>query len=87
MPMSWSGDRLVYWTRDPKTFGDIWSVPLGTTSGDKKPVPISRRQADERNPQVSPDGKWIAYSSNETSQKRDLHQAISGRSRKNPGLG
>jgi hypothetical protein len=63
MPMSWSGDRLVYWTTDPKTAGDIWSVQL---TGDKKPVPILQTRADERNPQVSPDGKWIAYSSNET---------------------
>jgi Tol biopolymer transport system component len=63
MPMSWSGDRLVYWTSDPKTGGDIWSVPLG---GDRKPAPILATRADERNPQVSPDGKWIAYSSNQT---------------------
>ena len=25
-PMSWSGDRLVYWSSDPKTAGDIWAV-------------------------------------------------------------
>ena len=63
MPMSWSGDRLVYWTSNPKTAGDIWVVPL---SGEKKPVSVVNTRADERNPQVSPDGKWIAYSSNET---------------------
>ena len=62
-PMSWSGDRLVYWTSDPKTSGDIWSVAL---KGDQKPMPILQTRADERNPQVSADGKWIAYSSNET---------------------
>ena len=65
MPMSWSGDRIVYWTRDPKTGGDIWSVSANP-AGDNKPVAILQTQADERNPQVSPDGKWIAYSSNET---------------------
>jgi Tol biopolymer transport system component len=63
MPMSWTGDRLVYWVSDPKTAGDIWSVQL---SGEKKPQPIIQTRADERNPQVSSDGKWIAYSSNET---------------------
>jgi Tol biopolymer transport system component/tRNA A-37 threonylcarbamoyl transferase component Bud32 len=62
-PMSWSGDRLVYWMSDPKTAGDIWMVAL---AGDRKPVPIVHTQADERNPQVSPDGKWLAYSSNES---------------------
>src|SRR6266511_5771657 len=64
MPMSWSGDRLVYWTSDPKTAGDIWSVT--TASGEKKPTAVLQTPADERTPQVSPDGKWIAYSSNET---------------------
>ena len=63
MPMSWSGERLVYWANDQRTAGDIWSVG---TSGDKKPVPILQTPADERNPQVSADGKWLAYSSNET---------------------
>jgi Tol biopolymer transport system component len=62
MPMSWSGNKLVYWTRDPKTGGDVWSVDVS----EKKPVPILQTAADERNPQVSPDGKWLAYSSNET---------------------
>src|SRR5262249_10142203 len=56
-------DRLVYGTSDPKTSGDIWSVAV---SGDKKPVPILQTPADERNAQVSRDGRWIAYSSNET---------------------
>ena len=65
MPMSWSpdGKLLVYWTNDPKTAGDIWALPL---TGEKKPVVILQTTADERHPQVSPDGKWIAYSSNET---------------------
>ena len=63
MPMSWSGSRLIYWASDPKTSGDIWSVDL---AGDKKPIAILQTNADERNPQVSPDGKWLAYSSNET---------------------
>jgi dipeptidyl aminopeptidase/acylaminoacyl peptidase len=65
MPMSWSGDRLVYWTRHSQTLGDVWSVAIGGGGG-AKPEPILQSQADERNPQVSPDGRWIAYSSNET---------------------
>ncbi|MBM3818976.1 MAG: hypothetical protein FJW14_08170 [Acidimicrobiia bacterium] len=63
MPMSWTGNRLVYWTSDSKTGGDIWAVPL---DGDRKPVPLLQTRADERTPQVSPDGRWLAYSSNET---------------------
>ena len=65
MPMSWSpnGNLLVYWASDPKTSGDIWALPL---TGEKKPIPILQTVADERHPQVSPDGKWMAYSSNES---------------------
>jgi eukaryotic-like serine/threonine-protein kinase len=63
VPMSWSGDRIVYWTRSPKTGGDLWILPV---TGDRKPIPFLQGRADERTPQVSPDGRWIAYSSNET---------------------
>ena len=64
-PMSWSPDgaTLVYRLVNPATSGDIWMVPL---TGEKKPAAIVETPADERNPQVSPDGRWIAYSSNET---------------------
>lgn len=64
-PMSWSpdGTRLLYRTAAARTGGDIWSVPL---SGDRQPAPVLATLADERSAQVSPDGKWLAYSSNES---------------------
>jgi Tol biopolymer transport system component len=64
-PMSWlpDGQTLVYWTSSAKTQGDVWALPL---KGEKKLFPVLVSAADERNPQISPDGKWIAYSSNET---------------------
>jgi dipeptidyl aminopeptidase/acylaminoacyl peptidase len=59
-PMSWSpdGKLLVYFQA-----GDVWAVPV---AGDKKPVPLLQSPAVEVYPQVSPDGKWLAYQSNET---------------------
>jgi Tol biopolymer transport system component len=65
MPMSWSpdGKMLVYWSEDARTRGDIWMVPV---TGDRKPVPLLQTQYQELHPQVSADGKWLAYSSNET---------------------
>ena len=58
-PMSWTvTDQIVYWAEDPKTRGDIWAVSM---SGDHKPIPILQTEAEETYPQVSPDGKWIAY--------------------------
>jgi len=65
IPLSWSpdGKLLVYWVADPKTRGDIWAVPL---AGDRKPVPIVNSPSNELAGQVSADGKWIAYQSDET---------------------
>jgi serine/threonine protein kinase/Tol biopolymer transport system component len=65
MPMSWSPDGrlLVYVVNDPKTAGDIWALPM---IGEKKPFVLLQTPADEHHPQLSPDGKWLAYSSNET---------------------
>jgi dipeptidyl aminopeptidase/acylaminoacyl peptidase len=51
-------------TTDQKTSGDdIWALPL---HGDRKPFPIVETSADEQDAQFSPDGRWIAYQSNET---------------------
>jgi Tol biopolymer transport system component len=42
---------------------DIWAMPL---DGDRKPFPVVRTRFEERDAQFSPDGKWIAYQSNES---------------------
>jgi eukaryotic-like serine/threonine-protein kinase len=70
-PSDWSpdGHYLVYTEVDPKTLGDIWLLPdpLSKTA-ERKPVPFLRTPFDESHGQVSPDGRWIAYASNESGQ-------------------
>jgi len=61
----WSRDGrfLVYSQVDPKTKRDLWVLPL---FGDRKPMPYLRAEFDESHAQFSPDGRWMAYVSNET---------------------
>lgn len=71
-PMSWStdGKHLVYWVQDPKTAGDLWVLSMdGDKKSDKKPEAFLATPADETHAQISPDSKWIAYTSNLTGRK------------------
>jgi len=64
-PQSWSdgGNLLVYSMRDPRTLSDIWVLPM---DGASQPVRFLATEADELAPSISTDGRWIAYSSDES---------------------
>lgn len=51
---------LLYEVLTPQGY-DIWTVPLDRSS---EPTPVVATRAAERRGQFSPDGRWIAYSSN-----------------------
>jgi eukaryotic-like serine/threonine-protein kinase len=61
----WSpvGDYLIYTTLSPSTKLDLVMVPM---SGDKKPVPLLRTPFNESQGHISPDGRWLAYVSDES---------------------
>jgi Tol biopolymer transport system component len=44
---------------------DLWVLPL---EGDRKPIRLTQTPFDERDGQFSPDGKWVAYQSDESGQ-------------------
>ena len=52
-------------TSSGKTENDIWALPL---NGDRKPFAVVQTAFEEKDAQFSPDGRWIAYQSNETGQ-------------------
>ena len=80
-PVDWSRDGrfLLYRSLDLKTSFDLWALPL---FGDKKPFPVVQTNFDERDGQFSPDGKWIAYQSNETGRFEIYVQSFPGPSGK-----
>jgi len=69
---SWTPDGkfLVYWEAAQSTGNDIWVLPM---EGDEKsgwkpgtPKVFLKTPFNENNPAFSPDGRWIAYGSNES---------------------
>lgn len=68
-PMSWNGTNLVFWIQHPTNAGDIWIL---STEGEKQARVFLASPWDERHPQVSPDGKWIAFSSTKNAARREI---------------
>jgi serine/threonine-protein kinase len=71
VPSSFSpSGRLAYREQNADTGSDVWTLPLDLTDPDYpkpgKPEPFLRTPNDELSPQFSPDGRWIAYRSNES---------------------
>jgi serine/threonine protein kinase/Tol biopolymer transport system component len=73
-PSSWSRDGryLLYQSGDRQVYGNmvkqvgIFLLPLTGTPQERKPVPFLQTPFREANAQFSPDGKWVAYESDES---------------------
>ena len=67
IPTSWSRDGrfLLYAIVQPKTKSDLWVLPL---DGGMKPVPFLVTEFNESQARFSPDGHWVAYTSDEPCQ-------------------
>ena len=68
VPKSWSPDGryLIYAQINPGTGADLFALPLGQP--DPHPLVLAQTQATEDQGQFSPDGHWVAYTSNESGQ-------------------
>jgi hypothetical protein len=64
-PQSWSSDGrfLAYVDMDPKTNADIWVLAV---AGDRKPIAVLQTTFEETHARISPNSRWMAYSSDES---------------------
>jgi serine/threonine protein kinase/Tol biopolymer transport system component len=69
-PLDWSSDGrwLLYAERGKDTGSDLWALPdaSGPAELKRKPMPYLVSSFNEAQANFSPDGKWVAYSSNES---------------------
>jgi Tol biopolymer transport system component len=67
-PTDWSHDGrfILYDNEESASRSDLWVLPI---TGDKKPIPFLRTPFAEQQGRMSPDGKWIAYISDESGRE------------------
>jgi Tol biopolymer transport system component len=70
LPSDWTRDGryLISFTPNfhPKTGADLWALPLSEGKAAGQPVPLRETEFNECYGRVSPDGRWLAYESNDT---------------------
>ncbi|MEO8097360.1 MAG: protein kinase [Acidobacteriota bacterium] len=73
----WSSDgkTMVYTVTGDKTKDDLWLLPL---NGDRKPKMVKQTPYSETSGQLSPDGRWITYTSDASGSNEIYLQALDG---------
>jgi Tol biopolymer transport system component len=82
----WSRDgHLLYSVdNDPKTGYDLWSLLPVDRSTPGNPTVFLNESYEERNAQFSPDGRWVAYVSNESGTHEIYVRPFPGPGAKSP---
>ena len=67
IPTGQNKNRILYTELDPKTQANLWVLPQQTTSGERAAATrFVHTEFDENFARSSPDGRWVAYQSNES---------------------
>lgn len=76
-PYDWSPDGkfIIYGDGETNTGDDLWLLPM---SGERKPTVYLRTQFNEGNARFSPDGRWVAYVSDESGRPEVYVQSFQG---------
>jgi Tol biopolymer transport system component len=76
-PLDWSRDgrSILYFVQS----GSGSKLGVLPTEGDKKPYPLTQTAFNSDHGAFSPDGKWVAYTSNESSREDVYVQAFQGK--------
>jgi serine/threonine protein kinase/Tol biopolymer transport system component len=80
---SWhrNGRFLAYTEMRPTTRGDIFVVPVNRIASGwhvGTPAPLAEAPANEMEPTFSPDGRWLAYQSNDTGRAEVFVRTFEG---------
>ena len=83
VPSDWSPDGkfILYTAIDKTTKRDIWALPL---EGDRKPFAYIRTEFEDQTAVFSPDGKFVAYRSNESGREEVYIQTFPASANKWP---
>ena len=60
------GDYLIYQVTDPKTGLDLWYMKLNPDGNNDEAMPYLQTRFQERQAKFSPDGRFVAYGSDES---------------------
>jgi len=63
-PLDWSRDGRFLLYYDGANAGDLWALPM--TGTDRAPIPVARSSFSEVDGVFSPDGKWVAFVTDES---------------------
>ena len=78
IPSDWSTDgHVLLYVNFVKNVRDLWALPI-ESQGVGTPFPVVRTRFSEDQGQFSPDGRWIAYRTNESGQDEIYVQAFPG---------